>query len=187
MNESELTDVQSRILDVEKARSDVLACVSSLDDASLCRRPAVGAWSVAEIIEHLVLAEDFGLRGLWREIDRLDDDAPAAALDPAEAARTIDQIFLSLDLPNRVDAPEAVIPAAEGRPPRYWIARLRTNAQMLAALGATLEPVGAERVLLPHFVAGDLDGLQRLQFFRWHFERHLGQIERTIEGLEGGS
>jgi hypothetical protein len=76
------------------------------------------------------------------------------------------------------------VPTRNGRPTDYWVARLRSNSQLLAELGRAMAAVGPRGVVLPHFIAGPLDGIQRLQFFRWHLERHLGQIEQTIETLE---
>jgi outer membrane protein assembly factor BamB len=47
-----------RLAGIERKRLALLAAVASLGDAALTTRPEVGKWSIREIIEHLVLAED---------------------------------------------------------------------------------------------------------------------------------
>ncbi|MEK9811273.1 MAG: DinB family protein, partial [Candidatus Nanopelagicales bacterium] len=135
-----------------------------------------GGWSVAEIVEHLVRAEDYGILGLWSSFP--DPESKGIPLDAALASRSIDEIFR--ETPARVDAPPAVEPRAGGRPVAYWVARLRSHDAVIAELAEAMEGVGFSQVVYPHHIVGPLDGAQRLQFFRWHLERHLAQIERTV-------
>ena len=162
--------------EVEEARSRILDRVASFEAQALHARPDPDAWSVAEVIEHLARAEEYGLRGLWGVVERLDRGDAVQELDPALARRSIAEVFAGA--PERIDAPTAVVPSHEGRPAGYWLARLRGNEALLAELGQAIRRVGLGRVVYPHFMAGPLGGRQRLQFFRWHMDRHLGQIDR---------
>ncbi|MBT8335005.1 MAG: DinB family protein [Gemmatimonadetes bacterium] len=157
-------------------RSELLS-IAETAGAKATRRPGADAWSPAEIVEHLVRAEDFGILGLWRAVEAAGESGPAA-IDPPHDDRTIDEVFA--DLPDRVDAPEAVIPKRAGRPLGYWSGRLREHQNAIESLAGAIEAVGPDRVVLPHFVAGPLNGWQRLEFFRWHLERHLAQMRRTV-------
>ena len=180
-----MSDVDGLLAAIERVRDHVLREASGLDAALIHRRPSREGWSVAQIIEHLVLAESYGIAGLWRAADLARSGGGPLPLDPAVAARSVDEVFA--DLPSRVAAPDAVTPEADGRPVRYWMARLRAHSTLLAELGRELREVGLERVVFPHFVAGPLDGRQRLEFFRWHLERHLGQILRTMEEVSASA
>lgn len=176
-----MNEVDRLIADVETVRDRIVARATSLPGDVVHRRPEPDAWSVAEIIEHLVLAEESGVRGLWRVAERVAADvagAPGPLSDPLRS-RSIEQVFAHLE-DRAVSAPDAVIPWAEGRPLPYWASRLRTQREQLKGLGEVLKEVGLERVVLPHFMAGPLDARQRLQFLRWHMERHERQIERTV-------
>lgn len=189
MSAATSAEVERLVSEVEAVRARVLECAASIDESLRVRRPADGAWSVAEIVEHLVLAEDFGMRGLWAAVEGARGlagegrDGSSAGVELESMGRSIDEVFLSLDLPGRADAPDAVVPERAGRPTPYWAARLRAHGLLLAELARAMTDVGPRAVVMPHFLAGPLDGVQRLQFFRWHLERHLGQMERTIEAL----
>jgi hypothetical protein len=50
---------------------------------------------------------------------------------------------------------------------------------VLDALGTKLEGADLESIVFPHFLSGPLDARQRLEFLRFHLERHLAQIERV--------
>jgi hypothetical protein len=48
---------------------------------------------------------------------------------------------------------------------------------VLTELTAALDGLPLEDVLFPHFLSGPLDARQRLEFLRFHMERHIAQIE----------
>ena len=168
-------EIEALLEDIERARARVTERVESMDTEVAARRPGEGAWSPAEVVEHLVLAEDFGIRGLWKIVLAVragEGPAPVAAV---LAARSVEEAFV--DVPDRVDAPPPVQPTGKGTA-RYWCERLRANGWLLRRLAAAMAEIGLDRIVMPHFIAGPLDGRQRLQFIRWHLERHLAQIER---------
>lgn len=172
---------------VRVARDRVLARVQELPSAEAYSRPVEGAWSVAEIVEHLVHAEALGIAGLWKKAERLAaGGSPSHPLTPELAGRSIDEVFA--DLPeNGVDAPDSVLPVAHGWPIGLWIARLRSNHGLLRELAPVLDRAGLEQVVLPHFVAGPLNARQRIEFLRWHLERHERQILRTVVAVRSNS
>ena len=165
--------------DIVRVRQELLSRIEDLAPETVMRAPPGGGWSVAEIAEHLVRAEDYGIVGLWSALPDT-DDAPTP-LSEELASRTIDEVFF--DLPDQVDAPPAVEPEAGGRPFAYWVARLRSHDAVIAELARAMERVGPDRVIYPHHIAGPLDGAQRLQFFRWHLERHVAQVDRTVDAI----
>ena len=175
---ADVAEARRLVEQVEDARDRVLARTDSLPLDRAYRRPEPGSWCVAEVVEHLVLAESFGLRGLWRVVEDVAAGRGPEPVDRAQAARTIDQIFA--ETTPRMQAPDMVVPRAEGRPFPYWRGRLAGNRLLLAVLGQTLGAVGLDRIVMPHFLVGPLDGRQRLGFFRWHLERHLAQVERIL-------
>ena len=52
-----------------------------------------------------------------------------------------------------------------------------TGISLLANMFA--EAVDLTTIVYPHYLSGPLDGRQRLEFLRYHMERHLAQIERV--------
>jgi hypothetical protein len=50
---------------------------------------------------------------------------------------------------------------------------------VLADLAVQLQEVDLESIVFPHYLSGPLDARQRLEFLRFHMERHLSQIENV--------
>ncbi|MEM7415850.1 MAG: DinB family protein [Gemmatimonadota bacterium] len=164
-------------------RSRILEVFDTVDEPEQLRPTADGGWSIAEIVEHLVLAEDYGIRGLWGALEsaRKGESEP---LPPEQSGRSIDDVFSGQ--PERVDAPDAVVPRSGGQPVGYWLDRFRAHQDAIASLAREMEQVGPERVIYPHFRVGALDGIQRLGFFRFHLDRHWRQIGRTLDRDSAG-
>jgi len=75
-------------------------------------------------------------------------------------------------------APEPARPTWGG-PLAYWAERLRACRAMVQALAPVLEGLDLERVIHPHPISGPLDARQRLQFLRFHMDRHRDQVARV--------
>jgi hypothetical protein len=58
-------------------------------------------------------------------------------------------------------------------------AALRTLRPLLSDLAAQLEGQKLDDIVFPHALSGPLDARQRLQFLRFHIDRHLGQLQRV--------
>ena len=66
-----------------------------------------------------------------------------------------------------------------GGPLAYWKEAFALCERLLEALHLALEGLDVENVIYPHLISGPLDLGQRLEFLRFHTDRHYGQIERV--------
>jgi len=66
-----------------------------------------------------------------------------------------------------------------GGPLAYWVESFRLSQPLLDALAVSLEGMDLRTIIYPHFLSGPLDAEQRIEFLRFHMDRHRGQIERT--------
>lgn len=169
------TDVSRLVNSVEQARRALLDSVSDLDEAQAAFKPTAVEWSATEVIEHLYLAEISGLTKIW------------AALNDARSGHVWTE-----DLPNRGKSIEEVINATwkpkETAPPiatphiggplAAWVSALRSLTGPLRDLSTQLKDEELERIVFPHFLSGPLDARQRLEFLRFHIERHASQVRR---------
>ncbi len=64
-----------------------------------------------------------------------------------------------------------------GGPVEYWIAALRACQSLLDALNSALTGLDPEQVIYPHSISGPMNVTQRMEFLRFHLERHQRQIE----------
>jgi hypothetical protein len=134
-------------------------------------KPAAESWSLTEVIEHLVIAEERALRGLERE-------RPAELGSRFTAAVKIRLITLLSPLPFRVKAPsKALLPTGSASLPelaaRWGEARCRLAGVCDAV---TPESLGERR--WKHPIAGWLDTGDWLRFIYAHTDHHRAQIGR---------
>jgi hypothetical protein len=169
-----MTEVEALIQLIEDARDHLLHAVDGLTEAQAAFKPAPDQWSIVEVVEHLYLAELSGVAKIWAAREALRAGRGWHDARP-NAGQHIESIIDATWQPREV-APPIATPHIGG-PLAFWIACTRSLTPILAALGAQLEDVALDEIVFPHFLSGPLDGRQRLEFLRYHIERHLKQID----------
>lgn len=170
-------DLDALVAAVEAARESVVAASAAVTHEQGSFKPP-GAWSITEVIEHLYLAELSGIAKMWeastalRAGTRWDGELP-------NRGKRIEQVVQETWKPKEL-APSIATPQGEG-PLRFWLTAFRSLQNVLAALAAQLEGLALDAVIFPHYLSGPLDARQRLEFLRYHMERHLSQIQRIKE------
>lgn len=170
------------IAEAQAARARVLAVANGLSPAQAAFKPSPDRWSIQEVVEHLVLAEEFGVNAMWRAAEGLRTGQPAWTGEHTNRRLAIEEVVARTWRLREV-APDWVTPRSGG-PIGYWLARYRACGQVLAGLGPVLEGLDLEAVIFPHPISGPLDATQRLAFLRFHADRHLQQIA-SIKASEG--
>ena len=64
-----------------------------------------------------------------------------------------------------------------GGPVEYWILALKNCQPLLEELCHAMEEYDPEKIIYPHIISGPLNVIQRLEFLRFHLNRHQLQIE----------
>jgi len=163
---------------IEALRRSLLEDVASVPEAQRRRRPAPDAWSMLEIVEHLVLAERvvLGPSEQWR--------------DRAPSTRTwrdrLRYHMVRLVLQRRI---RVATPSEQMRPAgRTSFEKLRTvwTAQhaALREFVDTLDQAGARRAIFHHPVAGPLTVRQALHLLEAHLRGHAAQVRRLLTDAE---
>jgi len=159
---------------VEETRDAVVAATTGLSDEQAAFKPD-GGWSIAEVIEHLYRAEITGIAKMWeasagvRAGQQWDGPRP-------HRGKGIEQIVAETWRAKET-APSAATPQGDG-PLRFWVVAFMSTRNLLAGLEQQLDGLPLEEVIFPHPLSGPLDARQRLEFLRYHMERHLAQIQR---------
>lgn len=161
---------------VELARDGVIAAIEGLTEAQAQFRPGEGEWSVAEIAEHLYLTEFSGVSMMWAAVDGVRAGVPWRG-DRPHRGKHIEEIIAETWRPREKAA--SVTTPRIGGPIPFWASSLRSLRPVLADLGEGLGSVPLADVVFPHFLSGPLDARQRLEFLRFHIERHLLQVRRV--------
>ena len=138
------------------------------------KRPDENEWSIAEVVQHLCLAEQHVVKDLRKGL----------ATGPAKVGflkKLIPMRIISLRL-VRVKAPKAVSP---NNPPAMD-ELLRTYDQVRVDLKALCAEHGSDRlkgVRFKHPFLGDIDGMAAVSMLGFHEERHYKQIRDIIKKL----
>jgi hypothetical protein len=169
-----MTEVGALIEAVESSRRTLIDRIAGLTEAQAGFRPADGQWNVLEIVEHLYLAELSGVSKIWAALEGVRGGREWPEARP-NASKPIEDIVAATWKPKEV-APPIATPHIFG-PLSFWVASTRSLTPILAKLGSELEAVSLEAVVFPHYLCGPLDGRQRLEFLRYHIDRHLSQID----------
>lgn len=170
-------EVKQLVDAVEDQRMTLLANASLVSEAEGVIRPAEHAWSVAEIVEHLYLAELGGIAKIWAALESFKTGKQWDGPLPHHSKR-IDHVVAETWKPKEI-APPVATPHIGG-PLGCWLVMLRSLTPVLVELGRSLDDHPLEKIVFPHYLSGPLDARQRLEFLGFHMDRHLAQIEQTV-------
>jgi hypothetical protein len=163
------------VADVEAARLALLDTIAPLTTTQGAFKPAPDEWSVAEVVEHLFLAEMGVITKIWTALEETRAGKTWTG-DLPNAGLSIEQVVKRTWKEKEI-APPAATPHFGG-PLFAWATAVRSLPPLLAALSVELENEQLERIVYPHFLSGPLDARQRLEFVRFHIERHHLQVRR---------
>lgn len=140
-------------------------------------RPAPGAWSIAEIAEHLTVTEEVVMGSIQKALAA----PPASAEKKAETAGKDDLVLRAVPSRTRkVQAPEPVQPTGN-----RWATRDALASEFKSRRDRTIAFIEKTNQELrshvaPHPVLGPLDSYQWLLFLAAHTERHLKQMQEAM-------
>lgn len=183
--------------DNETVRRRITARIETLSEAQQTFRATEGAWTVAEIIEHLSITEQNMVRLIGMLLNKAESASAASSSAPTgddaavPNAATATRIFkpFSLDAlietikDKKLNAPEQVRPRGE-MSLADALANLQRTRVAIESLRPRLEAADLEAATYPHPAFGDLNISQWLAFIGHHEARHLRQIERLLDSPE---
>lgn len=149
-----------------------LQSISGLSEKQWRFKPAPDRWSVAEVAEHITVAES----GIFGLVQKQVMTSPAAPEKRAEVAGKDEMILKNVpDRSHKAQAPEFL------KPTNRWANREDLTKAFEEARKATIDYVKTSNDdLRDHFFAhpvfGTLDGYQWILLISAHSERHTQQI-----------
>ena len=154
---------------LQQTRDGVVAATKGLSEAQLKFKPAPDRWSVAEVLEHIALAEDFLLQNVTDKIMK----APAGAADRDIAK--IDAMVLAMipDRSHKAQAPPPLVPTGRWTPAQTLDHFLQSRAKTMEFLDSTPD-LRAHVTDSP--LGQSMDAYEWLLFVAAHSERHTKQI-----------
>jgi len=160
------------------ARTRLLDRVRGLSTAQGAFKADPAEWSIAENVEHLVLAEQGSINRVWAAAEGLRHGQHVWTGDPVHRGKSIEQVVAETWVP-RQQAPDIAAPRRRG-PLAYWVVAIRCNQPLLEALPPSLAGLDPVEVVTPHPISGPWDALQWLAFVGFHLDLHRRQIEGIL-------
>jgi hypothetical protein len=175
------TELGQLLEQVREARAKVLDEVVGLSAEDGARKLDDSSWSIQEILEHLVLAERGGFDLICTAARRFRSGDPVWSGTSENAGLPIETV-IARTWREREEAPDSATPAGSWDV-GIWASHLRNCDDLLSDLPPILIDLPLSEVIYPHFLCGPLNATQRLEFLRFHLDRHLLQIQRTKQAL----
>lgn len=175
-NKQKLLDLFDKM---EADRQAMLAKIKDLDHSLLERKPNADAWSVSEVLMHMVVAETGALNYMRKKIEV--DNHSVCKGRSAQYALLIGALKAPL---LKYKAPKIVANVGSGVKFSDALQQWNDVRAELRADYEKLEEAWIMHDLFKHPAAGKFDLIRAVKFMRIHADRHIGQIHRTIRSLQ---
>lgn len=171
---------------IEGERRGVEAALAAVPERLRQRRPSAGAWSAAEVVDHLARVE----RSVARVVDRRTARAREAGLGVETSAESVIGMLDHERIagPGKLTAPELVRPS-DGVDAADAMAALNESRLLLRAALKEVDGLALGEVTQSHPTMGELNLYQWVLFVGLHERRHLRQLRALAEwgqGVEDG-
>ena len=160
---------------VELARENFIRSCQGLTPDQAQFKPHEDSWSITGVAEHIVRAEWGGVNGIWRAVEGFRTGKPVWSGENVNYGLRIEEIVERTWLPHQ-PAPEVARPQWGGAL-EFWLTSLRSCKSTLAEALKQMDGLDPAAIIYPHPLSGPLNVYQRLEFLRYHMERHQRQIE----------
>ena len=164
--------LQALIDALDRERLALLDRVDALGDGAISARPQPDAWSILEIVEHLVVAEAVILQGLPPAAELTDRSRTLKQRILFQVVMVILRFGIPVKVPTRRMVPTGRVPLTELR--ERWDGHLH----WLRTYAGGLEAGGEHRAVFQHPVAGPITLAQALRMACLHLGVHRRQIRK---------
>lgn len=171
-----LAEIQGEL---DRTRESLLAVLAHTPADAAAQRPCADGWSIAEIVEHLLIVEN----GIGRLLGRLSRQAETLGPETSTASiiPSLDRFALR-DVRRRIESPAAVAPTGNVTIDEA-VTGLAESRRRIVELVHRVSGRALGELAAPHPVFGSFTFYQWLLFLAQHEERHTLQIRETAGRL----
>lgn len=161
---------------------DLLTDLEGYSEDTLNKAPKEGAWSVFQIMNHLILAERKSIQYVQKKLS-FDPKLKSAGITSKMSSLLVNTYLSS---PMKVKAPEMI--SGDNLPSHstFWevTKAWKTDREALQKYLNELPEELFKKEIYKHPLGGRLSLEQMLSFFQKHYARHHKQIYRTLDQLD---
>jgi hypothetical protein len=167
--------LEKHIEKVEKQRAELMHTLTSLDKNLLNKQPSPNAWSVNQVLMHLMTSEALSMSYIQKKLSYSSNYPKTGGVATArmEMMRFVLWTNVKIKAPKFIDIPYQEFDFVQLS--ENWA---NQRARLIDLLRSQEQIMGME--LFKHPLAGKLNLYQMLDFFSLHTARHAKQIEKTV-------
>ncbi|MBV8391531.1 MAG: DinB family protein [Mucilaginibacter sp.] len=170
--------VSQLISEVATARNSYISLIENINEPYASVRPAEGQWCMVDTTEHLFWAEQGAIYGMWKILYAIRNGTAERTYESAHKDWSIEKIIAET-WKEKEQVPAVAAPRLGGTL-AFWKSSLSNLQQVLEAFGNDIQDDELRLQAHPHPISGAMDFHQRLEFLRFHIQRHQGQVESII-------
>ena len=169
--------IQTLFHQLEAQRLQMIQDISSYDNALLNKRPQPEAWSVVQVILHLMMAEASSVAYMRKKLS-FTSQIPKAGFKSHFRRWALNVAFV---LPFKFKAPKGLDTLPEYTDFNDLKNKWASQRLDLQTFIESLPDNVIESEIWRHQIAGKMSIPQMLDFFHDHVQRHKNQIQRTLK------
>lgn len=170
-----MNEIESLLERVSIARSNFIRATNELTNEQAAFKSSTDAWSITDITEHMYWAEFGGINSMYKAVDGIKNNKPVFTGEKVHKGLHIEAI-IEKTWREKEDVPETAKPRWGGIL-SFWVEALKSCQPQLELLCKSFEGLDPEEIIYPHIISGPLNVIQRLEFLRFHLQRHQQQVE----------
>lgn len=159
---------------LKESEAKLIAALEEVNDEKFVAKPSETQWSLAELVEHIMLTDKSLLSGIQVQA--------AKELKPTIPKTTPDEVVAkgALNRTQKWKAPSFLEPKGIFQTKEEALTAFRNNRAIIEGFVETTD-LPLEQIAFKHFAFGLLNGKNWIAFMAAHCNRHVEQIKEMVE------
>jgi len=177
-----MSKVENLVNSVGISRGSYIKTIGKLSKDVANHKPNKSSWNIVEITEHLYWAEFLGVAVMAKVLNEILDGKREQKYESKNKGLTIEKV-VELTWNKKEQVPDIAAPRVRGSI-TFWINSLVSLNSILTEFTNNLTDDMLRVIAHAHPISGELDFQQRLEFLRFHIDRHHLQAKRNIKDFK---
>ena len=177
-----MSKVKSLVNSVEISRKSYIQTIGQLSKEVTNHKPNESSWNIVEITEHLYWAEFLGVAVMAKVLKEILEGKRELKYESKNKGLTIERV-VELTWNQKEQVPDIAAPRVGGSI-SFWKNSFVSLKGILSEFTSNLNDDMLRVIAHAHPISGELDFQQRLEFLRFHIDRHHLQAKKNIEELK---
>ena len=174
-----MSKVKSLVNSIEVSRKSYIQTIGQLSKEVTNHKPNKSSWNIVEITEHLYWAEFLGVAVMAKVLNEILEGKRELKYESKNKELTIEKV-VELTWNQKEEVPDIAAPRVGGSI-SFWINSFISLKDILNEFKNNLTDDMLRVIAHAHPISGELDFQQRLEFLRFHIDRHHLQAKRNIK------